>query len=560
MKTEHDEGAGPGEKDISLWQKILFVLPALFLTLCILEAGLRTAGFVTLFLQEQQNLRSIKQKGAYRIVCIGESTTLGQYPQLLEKDLNERNIGVRFSVIDKGLVSATTAEIVSNVGSYLTECRPDMVIAMMGIGDRSGKVSHDASTTPRTPFILSLRTYKMAVFLWDRFLNQVRMQFAKPREGPPSVPSGLTAPVGSRAEVVPTGGPTEKAAGSDPPTESSWIALGEKYRMQREFPQAEDAYRKALELNPENDGVYLELGRLFRDQHRCLDAEHSLKKALALNPKSDGAYTELGRSYSCQEKISEAEGAYMKAIELNPNSAGGHTDLGQFYMDTGKFSQAEAEISKAIELNPGGDNSYHVLGWLYLKQKKFPEAEDAYKKIIEHNPYGIVYYDELGQIYREQGKFSQVEDLFKKGIAFNPGNERLLGAISLLYEEMGKSALATDYAARLDAPGLRTCNPVTAQNYRKLKEILEAKGVKLVCVAYPDRSVKPLKEIFQDDKDVMFVSNEKTFKEAVRREGYGAYFVDAAGGDFGHCTQKGNRLLARNIADVILREVFNEKP
>jgi hypothetical protein len=30
------------------------------------------------------------------------------------------------------------------------------------------------------------------------------------------------------------------------------------------------------------------------------------------------------------------------------------------------------------------------------------------------------------------------------------------------------------------------------------------------------------------------------------------------GGDFGHCTPKGNMLLAQNIADVILGEVFNK--
>jgi len=33
---------------------------------------------------------------------------------------------------------------------------------------------------------------------------------------------------------------------------------------------------------------------------------------------------------------------------------------------------------------------------------------------------------------------------------------------------------------------------------------------------------------------------------------------DMFGGDFGHCTQKGNKLLAGNIADVILKEVFGK--
>jgi len=30
------------------------------------------------------------------------------------------------------------------------------------------------------------------------------------------------------------------------------------------------------------------------------------------------------------------------------------------------------------------------------------------------------------------------------------------------------------------------------------------------------------------------------------------------GGDFGHCTHKGNRLLAENIANVIFKEVFSK--
>jgi len=53
-------------------------------------------------IQEYHNLQSIKQKGTYRIMCLGESTTRREYPPFLEEILNQRNIGVRFSVIDKG--------------------------------------------------------------------------------------------------------------------------------------------------------------------------------------------------------------------------------------------------------------------------------------------------------------------------------------------------------------------------------------------------------------------------------------------------------------------------
>jgi hypothetical protein len=70
--------------------------------------------------------------------------------------------------------------------------------------------------------------------------------------------------------------------------------------------------------------------------------------------------------------------------------------------------------------------------------------------------------------------------------------------------------------------------------------------------------VAPLKRIFDKDNGVIFVDNERVFKEAVKQSGYKEYFRDMFGGDFGHCTPKGNELLAQNIADVILKEVFSK--
>ncbi len=80
----------------------------------------------------------------------------------------------------------------------------------------------------------------------------------------------------------------------------------------------------------------------------------------------------------------------------------------------------------------------------------------------------------------------------------------------------------------------------------------------MVCVQYPMRSIDPLKKIFEKDEGVIFVDNETIFKEMVKKSGPKEVFLDMFGGDFGHCTPKGNRLLAQNIADAILRAVFNK--
>jgi hypothetical protein len=72
------------------------------------------------------------------------------------------------------------------------------------------------------------------------------------------------------------------------------------------------------------------------------------------------------------------------------------------------------------------------------------------------------------------------------------------------------------------------------------------------------RNVEPLKRIFEQDKGVIFVDNESVFKEALKKASYKEYFKDMFGGDFGHCTDQGNQLLAWNVTNTTLKEIFGK--
>ncbi len=89
-----------GKKNF-LVQKLVVILLSLFLCTALLEIGIRIGGFIFLSLQEHRNKLSIRQRGAYSILCLGDSMTAGQYPKYLEEILNERIPGIKFSVIDK---------------------------------------------------------------------------------------------------------------------------------------------------------------------------------------------------------------------------------------------------------------------------------------------------------------------------------------------------------------------------------------------------------------------------------------------------------------------------
>jgi tetratricopeptide (TPR) repeat protein len=466
----------PFKTATSAWQKTALVFLGLILSLLLLETGMRLGGFIFLSVQESGNSQSLKQKGAYRILCLGESTTQGQYPHLLEQVLNQRNIGVRFSVIDKGQGGANTDFILSRIESYLAEYHPGMVVAMMGINDNGVKY-YQGMPESDTWLFRHCRVYRF-----------VRMHFMH-----------MLEPTSSHLN----GGRTSKS-------------------------------------------------------------ERSLKKGATFHPRNDMAYVESGRLYIAQGKFSQAEDAFKKAIEINPLNARAYIGLGRLYRKQGAFSQAEASFKKAIAIYPRSDKAYEGLGELYMNYGMLSQAEEALTKAFEINPGNEFTLIELGSLYRDQGELAQAENLFKKaiGINFEMGtermNERILRALASLYEEMGKPELTKKYTEMAHQMGSEDNAAVTVKNYLTLKEILDRKGIKLVCVQYPMRNLASLKRIFEKDKNVIFVDNERLFKDAVKQSSYNDYFIDIFAGDFGHCNRKGNQLLAHNIADALLREVFNK--
>ena len=96
-------------------------------------------------------------------------------------------------------------------------------------------------------------------------------------------------------------------------------------------------------------------------------------------------------------------------------------------------------------------------------------------------------------------------------------------------------------------------NNNTIYNFDRIKEILDEKGIKLVIMQYPNRRMEPLKKVFKSEENIIFVDNENLFKETLKHTDYRALFVDKFAGDFGHCTKKGNRMIAENIANALIK-------
>jgi tetratricopeptide (TPR) repeat protein len=666
----------------------LAVICAFLLCLILLEMGLRLAGSMVLSWQEHKNRASIQQKGAYRIMCVGESTTAAggaySYPSQLQEVLNQRGIGVKFSVINEGVPGIHTSDILDRLEPNLDAYHPDMVISMMGSGDLGSYILYEPSSGSRvTNFFRSLRIYKLARIFW------LHIAAAQTRPALPKRPLEQISAPGRDAILSKRLLKLEQAAELSPRDDRAYFELGAVYERLGRYPEAEAAFKKSVELNPWNDRSYLELGWIFRAQGKLSESEALFKKAKEIDPKNYWPYVERGRFseaevlfknaiardpgndwlyiglgwiYRDQDKLLEAAAAFKKGIEINPRNNWLYLELGSNYQARGRYYEAEALFNKAAELNPQNARVYFELGWVYEHRGRYPEAEAAFKKVIglrprddwpylglgrfyleqgkfpesaavynkaieldpandlayvglgqacleqdrlleagssfkkalelnpkndwpyiglgwvcqkqgnfsgaeawftraiEVNPLDDWPYVKLGSIYRLRGKSAEAAAAFKKAAELNPRNDRTYRTLKVLYMEIGDLKLAREYERKANELNSNDYPRTVIDNYHKVKEILNKRGIVYVCAQYPLRDLKPLKAVFQgNDSDIIFVDNQGVFQEALKRSGYNEYFTDMCGGDFGHCTPKGNRLLAENMADVILEKVFLSK-
>ena len=576
-------------------QKAALIVFGFLLSLFILEVGLRLAGFTLAALQENRNRISLRKGGDYRILCLGESTTEGQYPSFLEASLNQNGGGMKFTVLDKGKGGTNTLSILGHAEAYLDQYHPDMVVAMMGIND--GDVPHlpyeNPSASAATLFLNSFTTYKLARLLW----LHIR---AKPPQASPAKDVAQSFSVGGlikkthkkvaapdnlkkALELNPKDAWTyaqlgrfylehaafaqaeasfKKAIEFDSKNEQAYRGLGGAYQQQGQLVQAEVSLKKSVELNPRDERAYNELGGFYQQQGEFAQAEANYKKVLELNPRDDSAYEELGDCYMAERQLSRAEASFKKVQELNPQDEQACLELGNIYQQQEQWALAEASFKKARELNPQDEQAYLGLGSAYQHYGQFARAEASLKKALELDPGMEDVYVALGDFYQQQGQRKQAERWLKKGLEFLGSNasSKLYGELAAISEKLGRNAHAQEYfdkasqSATVDAPAP---NELAARNYRALKAMLDKKKIRLICVQYPMRPVAPLKKVFAGSADhIVFVDNESIFRDAVRENGLNAYFRDMFGGNFGHCTDKGNRLLGENIAKAILREMF----
>jgi len=376
----------------------------------------------------------------------------------------------------------------------------------------------------------------------------------------------------------------EASIRDNPRDPRGYVRLGNLHQRRMKYDKAVELYQAGIRAAPRDSLAYTELSYLYHMMGNDEMATNVMERALQAMPDDLRLYSWLGEMYCKMGKYDQAERVYREGIQANPGQQQGYIELGNMYCRAQKYDQAVDFYQKGLRAAPAQSQVYLALGDFYGDRGDYEQAERMYKIYADRNPEDYRVYMELGGLYRKKGKFDAAAKMDEIAIGVCPRNAQLcvkLGGFYHLRGDHGKAKAVVErgYSLIGDRPALRGAMVLAsflegqkslaeryrrksylrleiAQNYRRLRDMVLASGAELVCMQYPMRDIGPLKEVLGNDRRIHYVENRKNFEEALRKYSYSEVFKDAFAGDFGHCTDMGNGMIAKNLANVILREVF----
>ncbi|MDD3347620.1 MAG: tetratricopeptide repeat protein [Oscillibacter sp.] len=359
----------------------------------------------------------------------------------------------------------------------------------------------------------------------------------------------------------------ERALALKPNDVKLYVDLALRYRMGGKFLEAHALLNKALELDPLSAPALVEKGHCLLEQGKFDEARKVLNEAIGINPKLGMAYRLLGRSYVQQGEFDQARTVFNKGIEADPNFWELYIGLWHCIRENNpSHLVGEDIILKALEVAPYIPDVYIEAGFFYAQNKEYERAEKMFLDAIAIDPENSVPYVQLADVYILSNNGAALEKLVSKmknigGLDAEKNRnrfERLYGFLAVYYRQNGDSKTADKYFLKAGDLRMQYYCPGTKKNFIQLYNILKQRGIKLVCMQYPMRDVASLRQVFDADHDVVFVSNEDNFRQALEKYKFNELFEDHFAGDFGHATRLGNSLIAKRLADELMRLVFSK--
>ncbi len=236
------------------------------------------------------------------------------------------------------------------------------------------------------------------------------------------------------------------------------VALSEAYyrtyaatKERAWLAKADQAVRRAAEINANEPGIHVMLGRILRATGQTDEAIRELLSALAADPEDVVALLQLAGAYAESGRAGDAEATYEKATQLRPSYYPAYNNLAILYMSQGRWKEAEEPMRLVTELAPEYADGFTNMGALEYHLNRLQESLKMFSRSLELKPTAAAYRNRCGVEFDLRAWAGALADC-RKAVELQPEDAIGWGNLGDVLTAMGNEAGARDaYGRGLDA-------------------------------------------------------------------------------------------------------------
>ncbi|CUQ67426.1 tetratricopeptide repeat protein [Candidatus Nitrospira inopinata] len=180
--------------------------------------------------------------------------------------------------------------------------------------------------------------------------------------------------------------------------------LGELWLATRDMDQAEQSFKKAIELDNSLLVAYMNLGQLYYQAEKMDRAAAEYQAVVDKEPQAIQAHMMLGVIHEQKREYEKAKARYEKILALNQKFAPAANNLAWLLVEQGgNLDVALNYAQTAREQQPNDPAIADTIGWLYYKKNAYALAISLLKEAAEKLPTHPVVHYHLGMAQYKNG-------------------------------------------------------------------------------------------------------------------------------------------------------------
>lgn len=230
--------------------------------------------------------------------------------------------------------------------------------------------------------------------------------------------------------------------------------LGRTESSLREYPAAEEHFKKALELKASSPDAYLALVELYYATQRNVEAEQIFARMEQTVPESADVRFRRGQTKLARNDLQGALTEFRRSVQLDANYIAAWFTLGATARRAGLLDEA----ASAFERVQRGDERFPGLalerGLVFEARGESEQAAAAYTRALAEHPEDLDLLLRLGSAQVGAGKLAEADETLQKVLKARPTSaegEYLMGRVAFARQDLGLAKQRFERARDLDS-------------------------------------------------------------------------------------------------------------